>query len=400
MGMRFGVISPQDWGLPVGLGVSEQLSAAVGVSPAELARRVRANTYEWLLRQFDEQAGAFYGYYSALLKRFEPPQTVNLIAAWQLLAAHDRFQDESLLSRARRAAEWFYQHFVATHPMSIALGGVREGGTPEGMRSPFMWTKFTAEFVILNAGLYRRAGDPVHLERARQSAGFLIQSARHDFAPRYNELTGEWYQRGWQSFGRAVEAFLELEQVAGEADWRAQAVRWGEFGLSLQAPDGAFYLMDGEYFNTDLAPDELRALVFLYELTGQERYQAAARRFADWLLARQLASGAWPLTIDPDGNVVVTTVGPGDVPNLAISLLRLHAATSDKTYLEAALRALRYSLSTQATPGSAHPYLDDDIVRWGFWSWDPYYDFTLSADQSTHHARGMMFLLDLGLLAA
>ena len=48
----------------------------------------------------------------------------------------------------------------------------------------------------------------------------------------------------------------------------------------------------------------------------------------------------------------------------------------------------------QLVPGSAHPYQDDDNARWGFWSWDPYYDYTQSADQSTHHARGMWFLID------
>jgi hypothetical protein len=48
----------------------------------------------------------------------------------------------------------------------------------------------------------------------------------------------------------------------------------------------------------------------------------------------------------------------------------------------------------QVLPGSAQRYADDPNVQWGFWSWDPPYDFTLSADQSTHHVRGMMFVLD------
>ena len=82
------------------------------------------------------------------------------------------------------------------------------------------------------------------------------------------------------------------------------------------------------------------------------------------------------------------------MPNIGIGLLRLHHVTGDGRYLEAACRALRYSLSVQVTPDSAHPYTEDDQARWGFWSWDPYYDYTLSGDQSTHHARGMWFLFD------
>jgi len=138
----------------------------------------------------------------------------------------------------------------------------------------------------------------------------------------------------------------------------------------------------------------LRALTFLYELTKDERFLHAALRFAGWHLAHQRPDGAWAMTLDRDGNVVVPTVGPGDVPNIAIALLRLHYVTGEARYLEAALLALRYSLSMQVLPDSGQPYADDPNVQWGFWSWDPYYDYTLSGDQSTHHVRGMMFALD------
>jgi len=387
--MQTGIISPQDWGLPTADTTSESPISELGISPGDLERRVRANTYEWLPRQFSEEDGAFYGFYSAPSQHHDFPQTVNLIASWQLLAAYDRYQDEGLLSTARQVANWFYEHFVVTHPMSVVIGGVRDG-----LRSEELWTKFAAEFVILNAGLHRRTGEPEYLSRARQSAGFLIQSARHDFSPKYNRQMGKWEDWGWQSFGRVIEAFLELERSTGERIWKEHAVRWGEFSLTLQAPDGSFYLIDDDYFNTDLAADELRALTFLYERTGRQAFLESVQRFADWLLARQQEDGAWPLTIDRDGNVVVSTVGPGDIPNIAVALLRLHAVTNQEAHWEAAMRGFRYSLGTQAVPGSTHPHLDDPSVRWGFWSWDPYYDYTLSADQSTHHVRGMMFLLD------
>jgi hypothetical protein len=100
------------------------------------------------------------------------------------------------------------------------------------------------------------------------------------------------------------------------------------------------------------------------------------------------------MTIDRDGNVVVPTVGPGDVPNIGIALLRLYLVSGEERYLKATRLAFRYTLHIQARPRSEHPFLDDPRVRWGFWSWDPYYDYTLSADQSTHHVRGLMFLLD------
>jgi hypothetical protein len=387
--MQIGVISPQDWGLPVAEATVIVPIAGLGVSSAKLNQRIRANSYQWLPTQFNKAEGAFYGFYSAPEQRFAPPQTVNLIAPWQLLAAYDRYQDEKLLSMARRVAEWFCHLYVVTHPMSVVIGGVRESQT-----AGELWTKFTAEFVILSVGLYRRTGKGTYLDWARQSASFLIQSGRHAFSPRYSEPTGRWLDRGWQSFGRVVEAFLELEQRSREASWGEHALRWGQFGLTLQAADGCFYLIDDDYFNTDLAADELRALIFLYERTEQAAFLESAHRFARWLMARQREDGAWPLTVDRDGNVVVPTVGPGDIPNIAVALLRLHHVTGEQAYLEAALRAFRYSLSKQVLPGSDQPYADDPRVQWGFWSWDPYYDYTLSGDQSTHHIRGLMFALD------
>ena len=100
------------------------------------------------------------------------------------------------------------------------------------------------------------------------------------------------------------------------------------------------------------------------------------------------------MTIDRDGNVVVPIVGPGDAPNLAIALLRLHHLTGREDLLAAAQRAIEYSLSMQILPEQGGPYASDPAILGGFWSWDPAYDYSVSADQATHHVRGMMFLLD------
>jgi hypothetical protein len=256
-----------------------------------------------------------------------------------------------------------------------------------------LWTKFSAEFVLLNLGLYEHTGDKVFLERARQSLGFLVQSTRYGFAPRYETAVNSWQALGWQSFGRVVEAFLLAAEALDDGKWLEYARRWGEYGLSL-LKNGGLYLIDGDYFNTDIAADELRAFTFLYEVTGEAVYLEAAEAFAIWLLARQQSNGAWPLTIDRDDNVVVSTVGPGDVPNIAISFFRLHAVTGNEIYLNVAKQALNYSLSIQVLPGSDQPYADDPNVQWGYWSWDPYYDYTLSGDQATHHVRGYLFAID------
>jgi hypothetical protein len=388
--LEIGVISPQDWGLPAVVDApAEAVFALPGVTQADVEARARAATYEWLLRQFDEDAGAFHGFYRAPDRHLDFPQTVNLIAPWQLLAAYDRYRDDALLQRAVRAANWFYEQHVITHPMSVVAGGVRDG-----LATDELWTKFTAEEVLICLGLWSRTSDEIWRERARQCGRFLIQARRHDFAPRHSLSTGLWIAHGWDSWGRVIEAALLLRQVDDDPRWLDEAERWAGHALAIQAEDGGFYLIDDEYFNTDLAADELRALVMLHELTGKEAYLSAAIRFADWLLDHQDADGAWPLTIDLEGNIVMPVIGPGDAPNIGIALLRLYHINHDRRYLRAACATVRYSLMVQAVPGSDHPYIDDERVRWGFWSWQPHYDYTLSGDQSTHHARGMWFLLD------
>lgn len=389
MNLGIGVISPQDWNLPAAAQLPLMRSNELGVSLAEIENRARNTTYEWLLRQFDTSAGAFYGHYRAPDGYREPPQTANLIAPWQLLAAYDRYGDAHLLDKAISAANWFYIHHVVDHPMSVVAGGARDG-----VATDEIWTKFTAEEIITCLGLYQRTQDGLWLQRALQSGRCLIQARRHGYAPRYSLSSGRWLEHGWDSWGRVVEANLLLWAATTDVRWLEEARLWGEHGLSIQAQNGTFHLIDADYYNTDLAADELRALVMLYEVTQQSAFLDAARRFADWHLDWQTEDGAWPLTIDREGNIVMPTVGPGDVPNIAVGLLRLYHTTGDNRYLASVCQALRYSLSVQITPESTHPYRDDEQVRWGFWSWQPPYDFTLSADQSTHHVRGMWFFVD------
>ena len=339
--------------------------------------------------QLAGRQGAFAGYYRVADHAFEAPQLTNLIAPWQLMAAYDRYGDGGFLDKATQAANWVYQNMVETHPMSPVVGGVRDAWQPEEV-----WTKFTAEHVTLNIGLLQRTEYTEYLRRAIQSARVLVQAGLHDHATKYEHQEERWVTRGWQSFGRIIEAYLSLYRVTRDDRWLGAALSWGEFGLSKQAPDGGFYLINDEYYNSDIAADELRAFTFLYELTGLSQFRLAAERFADWHLSSQRPDGAWLLSVGRFGNPVSEYVGPGDVPNIAIALLRLHWALGDPRYLASALKAMRYALTRQVVPGDAQPFSEDEGAQWGYWSWDPYYDYTMSGDQVTHLVRGLWFMLD------
>ncbi len=385
----FGIVSPQDWGLQPARGRVIQPWLDLGVAADEWEERARKATYEWLMRNWQEDKGAFAGHCRIGEACFEDPQLTNLIAPWQFMAAYDRYGDAELLRKAERAANWMYDNMVETHPMSVVVGAVRDSWCPSEV-----WIKFTAEFVILNLALYVRTRNGEYMRRAMQSVRFLIQAELHGHAPKFDLKEQQWITRGWQSFGRVIEAYLYLHEVTQDNRWLGRALSWGEYSLTLQAPDSAFYLINEEYYNTDIAADELRALTFLYERTNLPQFLTAAQRFADWHLKMQRPDGAWLLTVDRFSNPVSEYVGPGDVPNIATALLRLHKVTGETRYLASALKAMRYALRQQVVPGCDHPYSDNENAMWGYWSWDPYYDFTMSGDQVTHFARGLWFTID------
>lgn len=385
----YGIISPADWKLAPADEESLQPWGLLDIDVKDWAERARQATYHWLMRNWREDEGAFSGHYRAVEQTFEEPQLTNLIAPWQLMAVYDRYGDTDALQKAKRAADWMYTHLTETHPMSMVIGGVRDAWRPEEV-----WTKFTAEFLILNLGLYTRLKDETYMHRAVQSVRFLTQAELHEHATKYDHQQQRWIVRGWQSFGRIIEAYLNLYEVCDDNRWLGRALAWGEWSLTQQAPDSAFYLINGEYYNSDIAADELRALIFLYEQTHLPQFLTAAQLFADWHVRTQRPDGAWRLTIDRFSHPVSEYVGPGDVPNIAIALLRLHRATNNPRYVVSALKAMRYVLARQVIPGSDQPYADDENVQWGIWSWDPYYDYTLSGDQVTHFARGILFTLD------
>ena len=383
-------ISPRGWGLePAGERDSDVLSR-LGLPKQDLETRARNNTFQWLARQFNNDVGAFYGFYSAQTKTFAAPQTVNLIGPFQCLAAFDRYQDEMLLTMARRCADWLHAHMLETHPMSLVLGGVLDNIKPTQL-----WTKYTADYVTLNLGLWERLEKQTYLDEAVQSSRFLLQAQNHGFAPKYDHWHEQWMRRGWQSFGRAIAAMIALQEFTGEHEWLDRATTWAEFGLTLQADNGCFYLINDTYYSSDIAADEIRGLLRVYLRTHDTRLLEAALGFADWHVDHQDPEGAWPLSEDRWGDAVTAYKGPGDMPNIAIALLLVHKITGATKYIAGAVKALRYSLTQQQLPDDrGQAYADDPATHWGFWSWDPPYDYTMSADQSTHHARGYWFFLD------
>jgi hypothetical protein len=270
-------------------------------------------------------------------------------------------------------------------------GGVRDGFEPHEL-----YVKYTADALTAVLALRARRPREEYDLHVTQYHNFLKRARQAGFAATYDTATHAWRDRGfaWRGFGGPVLAYLQAHASLGTDVFRSEALAWAEYGLTQLEDDGAMYLLDGEFWNSDLTALELRAWVHAFEATGDTRYLEAARRYAAWIIARQRPDGAWPIGIDRDGEICAPNVGPGDMSNIAISLLRLYIVDGGDERLDAAVRAVRYALGQQLAH-TGDKYYEDDAARWGFWSWDPPYDYTLSGDQIVHHVRGIMAVADV-----
>lgn len=383
-------ISPSCWGLSVPKDTNTNVNARLGHQPQELERRTRECVYSFLESLMSEETGALKHYYRADLKTYGEIDSGNFLMAVNYLTMYDLYGDKHMLDRAESCFWWAYKNTCEIHPMFSWQGGVRDGQKPKEL-----YVKYTGDAFLAANALYKRTGKEEYLFCIRQFHSFFKQARKAGFAYKYNTETYTWSSSGyvWRSFGFPLTAYIELWTLTGEERYLEEARLWADHGLTMQEPDGCFYLLDGAFWNSDLTAPELRGLCFLYEITGEKKYLEAARRFGDWLLQKQNPDGSWPIGIDQEGEVCAPNIGPGDMPNIAISLLRLHMNTGEERYLDAAVSAVNYGLSLQAIEDGKYPNsLEDSHVKYGFWSWDPLFDNSLSGDQSVHHIRGILFL--------
>lgn len=383
-------IFPAGWGLTRPDPKNPKIQEAFGCSLDELELRAKNCVYSFLETLFDHEEKGLKHYYRADKKYYSILDSGNFLMAINYLTIYDLTKDELMLQRAEDCFKWAYNNCTENHPMFTWQGGVRCGQKPNEL-----FVKYTGDAFLTCVALYRRTNNKEYLFYIQQFHNFFKQAKKNGFKYKFETNNYTWSDTGyvWRSFGFPVVCYIELYEATNDETWLKEAITWADHGLTMQHENGCFYLLDGEFWNSDLTAPEIRGLVFLYEITGEEKYLTAAERYADWLIAHQNEDGSWPIGIDTDDFVCAPNIGPGDMPNIAMSLLRLHMVTKKDKYLDSVIKAERYSLSLQALEGGKYPlYLDDKSVKWGFWSWDPLHDITLSGDQTVHHIRGMLFV--------
>jgi hypothetical protein len=193
-------------------------------------------------------------------------------------------------------------------------------------------------------------------DRRLEGPVFIIDVTRHPSVPsearRWRERRSFWNQ-AWFSTQRCANGLLRHGRRIGSGDLVARANAMTEIALAAPDDDGFFPSVlvaedDGwRWTNSDRRPASVserayhlvdgaftcRMLLEWHELTQDPRAVDRVGRFADRLVRMQLASGAFPGWIEPDGRVVPVLA---EGPETAVSAVLLFELGQN----EPALRAM------------------------------------------------------------
>jgi hypothetical protein len=110
-----------------------------------------------------------------------------------------------------------------------------------------------------------------------------------------------WYlKEGWQkaypeTTGYIIPTFLEYASRSGDTDYLERALRMGKWELSIQTSSGAICGRPGTgehplVFDTGQV---IKGWLSLYRQTGEQRWLDAAMRAGSWIISSQELEGSW-----------------------------------------------------------------------------------------------------------
>jgi hypothetical protein len=273
------------------------------------------------------------------------PETTGYIIE-TFIAAAKYLDRPELIGRAQRMIDWelslqaadgaFPGHFgePGSHPVIFNQGQIMHG--------------LVAGYTSLNRQDCLEAG--VRAGRwlvAQQDADGCYRKFEHNGVPHvYNT--------------RSIWALAAMGVVANEPEFIAAARRNLDWALSQQTPSGWFStnsFVPGRHPFTHTIAYAIRGFIEVAVLLGEERYLRAAELAARGLMAKQREDGWLAGTYDDGWTPTASYACVTGVAQMALCWLRLAQISGDKSYRDAAWRAIAYVKRTQQLED------DDNVVR-------------------------------------
>lgn len=295
-----------------------------------------SSAIDWLRRAHDvgDDDGVSYGY--SLRGGWRPSyiETTGYIACTFYELAK-RLRRAELRDRATRMARWLVR----------VQNGDGSFGNPR--YAPGRGIVFDTGQDLF--GLVRghiETSDPELLDAAERAGDWLVEVA--DAEGRWTRSTHLGIPHVYNS--RVAWALLELHGLSPHADRERVARANLDWAVSRQSPAGWFRDVA---FEPGVAPFThtiayaIRGLWEASRLVASPAWEEAAVRGADAVLSRLHNDGFLPGQIDADGRPVGRYCCLTGNAQMAIVWAKLHRATSERRYREAAVRAVRYVMATQ-----------------------------------------------------
>lgn len=275
------------------------------------------------------------------------PETTGYIIE-TFIAAAEYLGRPDLIGRAQKMIDWelslqtadgaFPGHFgeAGSHPVIFNQGQILHG--------------LVAGYSSLNRNDCLEAGVRAgHWLVVQQDEDGCYRKCEHNGVPHvYNT--------------RAVWALAAIGVVANEAGFLAAARRNLDWAIGQQTPSGWFAtnaFLPGRNPFTHTIAYAIRGFIEAAALLGEERYLQAAEIAARGLMAKQRSDGWLAGTYDDGWTPTASYACVTGIAQMALCWLRLAQITGDKSYRDAAWRAIAYVKRTQRLEE------DDPVVRGG-----------------------------------
>ena len=326
----------------------------------------------WILNaqslQPDGGVTAYFLYGRRKLVKTSYPEVTGYIIT-TMVDYYKRFGGDHVLESARRMMEFELAQQLETG--AFPGGNVGEGGGPSVFNS--------AQIVNGLVSYYRQTKDERALEAARRACDWIVS---------VQEPGGVWKKFNCGGTVRVQDtkvdqSLLELYQVTGDRALAAAAERHLEAALGEQRSNGWFSECDNSdrFLHVPLVHTigyGIQGLIESYQVLGDDRLLAAARRASDPLIARvmendRLLEGRF----DSEWRPAVSSADVVGDSQLAVCWQHISSITGDPSYREAAFKMNRLLKAVQFMDGpkdlrgavpSSFPFWGVH-VGWGVTSW-------------------------------